>query len=328
MTNRLNRRAEEFDRALTAEGPHVDPAIAALVAVAGALAAVPQMRAPFKDALRTQLMSEAATIAASGVPAAVGAATGGAGHVGSLAKVFAKPAMQVATGGLAVTVAAAGIGVGASRSLPGDALYGVKRVIENLQDGFAGGAVAEADSVLEHAQTRLDEVRALLDRDGAVGDIEDTLDDLKAELDEATAQLLEHARAGSKAAYDTLKAQIAGIQAELSALREQLPADAQDELDAAMGTVNTTLAILGTLPPPGGIVPGGPTRTPDVTKSPDAPKTTPPTSPTQTTPPPPPPTTLLPPPPTSVPPVEPSITVPPLPTGTPTLPISLPPIVP
>src|SRR5688572_3778930 len=111
MMNRTNRRAEEFDRALTAKGTPVDPATAALVAVAGALAAVPQRSAPaFKEALRMQLMSEAATIAAAGVPAAAGVAAAPSA-IGTLTKVLAKPAMQVATGGLAATIAATGVGV-------------------------------------------------------------------------------------------------------------------------------------------------------------------------------------------------------------------------
>jgi hypothetical protein len=272
MMNRTNRRAEDFDRALTANGgATVDPTMAALVAVAGALATLPQRPAPaFRDALRTRLMAEAASVAAS-VPATPAAPAAPASPVQSLSRVLAKPAMQVATGGLAAAVAVTGIGIGASRSLPGDALYGLKRAVEGLQDNLAGGTLAQADSVLEHAQTRLDEVTALVDAHASVGRIENALNDLKADLDQATSDLLAQARAGSRAAYDKLAATLAQLRGELSALREQLPAGARDELDAAMATVNTTSAMLAALP-----VPDRPGPTPVTTTPSSTQPTTPP----------------------------------------------------
>jgi hypothetical protein len=334
---RTNRRAEDFDRALTAEGGvHVDPALRALVAVAGALATIPQRPAPaFREALRTQLMAEAASIAASAPAASVAAAAApAASPVGTLAKVLAKPAMQVATGGLAAAVAVTGVGIGASRSLPGDALYGLKRAAENLQKRTAGGTLAEADSVLEHAGTRIDEVRALIERGGAdaLAEVERTLDTLRAEIDEATAELLAQARAGSRAAYDKLTATLGELSAALDGLRGVVPAQAQDEYDAVMAMVNSVTGQLKALPVPGGIPGPGTSQSPRPTPPP-------PTTPTATTP-----TTTKPPkvdPSVTVPPVDPSVTVPPvdptkspiitippLPTIEPTLPVTLPPVLP
>ncbi|HWL37577.1 MAG TPA: DUF5667 domain-containing protein [Frankiaceae bacterium] len=335
---RTNRRAEDFDRALAAEGGvHVDPAIRALVAVAGALATIPQRPAPaFRESLRTQLMAEAANIAASAPAASVAAAAPAASPAGTLAKVLAKPAMQVATGGLAAAVAVTGVGIGASRSLPGDALYGLKRTVEKLQKRTAGGTLAEAGSVLEHANTRIDEVRALLERGGAdaLAQVEKTLDELRKEIDDATAELLAQARAGSKAAYDKLAATVGDLSAALDGLRGQLPPQAQDEYDAVMAMVNSVTGQLKSLPVPGGITRPGE----DPSKSP-RPTTPPPTSPSETTPP-----KTTPPtsgPPVTVPPVDPSVTVPPvdptkspiitippLPTIEPTLPVTLPPALP
>jgi hypothetical protein len=318
MTNRTNRRAEEFDRALRAEGgAKIDPTTASLVALAGALTAMPQKAAPaFKETLRAQLMSEAASIAASGVPAAAGAAAGG-GHVGSLAKALSKPAMQVATGGLAATIAATGIGVGASRSVPGDTLYGLKRAIERLQDDLAGGTVDEAQSVLGHADTRVEEVLALLDAGGTIGQIESTLTDLKGDIDAAAADLLDQVRGGSREAYDTLTAKVDDLTKQLTGLREKLPVDAQDELDAAMATLNSTAALLRALPVPplpGVTPPTSPSPT-SVTPSSPRPTTVPPT----TVPPTKPPVTVTP---------EPTITIPPLPTVEPTVSVTVPPLVP
>lgn len=329
MMMRTNRRAEDFDRALSGDAAAVDPSTAALVALAGALAAVPQRPAPaFRESLRAQLMSEAVKVAAGGAAvsataaASVPAATAVAPLKG-LPNLLAKPAMQALTGGLATAVAVAGVGVGASRSLPGDTLYGLKRAVERLQNGLAGGTVAEADAVIEHARTRVDEIVALLDRDGlnAVDEVEGALADLKSDLDDATADLLAQARAGSRAAYDKLDATVRDFTAELSALRASLPPEAQDELAAAMATLNSTAALLGALPVPGGPTPthsptSVPTTTPPTTAPPSSPTKTPSKTPSSE------PTGVVPtirtptvtPPPTTLPPL-PTITIPPIDLG-------------
>lgn len=328
MSRMTNRRAEEFERALSSEGTTKDPTMAAMVALAGSLAALPQRPAPaFREALRTQLMAEAAQIAASAPAAGVGAAAGGGGGVaagggvapsaGGLAKFLSKPAMQVATGGLAATIAATGVGVGASRSLPGDPLYGLKRMVENLQAGLAGGTIAEADAVLEHADTRVEELLALIDNDASVGQLEGVLAELKSEVDQATADLLAQARAGSREAYDKLLDTASELVATLSLVREQLPPGARDDVDATMATLNSTLAQLRAMPVPP--LPGTtptPTRTPapSPTTSPSPSSTKTSTTPTSTTTPPSPtisvPTDL---PPTGLPTVEPTLpTLPPL----------------
>ena len=321
MTTIKNRRAEEFDRALSAKRT-TDPGMAALVAVAGALTAIPQSPAPaFRDSLRARLMAEAAQLAAAPVPAAPPAAAvppPAASPLQGFAKVLAKPAMQVVTGGLAATIAAAGVGVGTHRALPGDRLYGLKRALAGNDATLTGGAEA-----------RINEIVALLERDGlaAVGRVEATLQDLRAELDALTAELLDQVRAGSRAAYDRLHAEVRRVGNLLQALRGQLPPEARDELDAAMGTVNTARAVLAALPLPGEPttpLPTGPavTPTPTGTKPPATP------SPTPSSTPPNPPTTTPSTPPTGTPTIsEPPVTVPPLPTVEPTLP-TLPPLVP
>jgi hypothetical protein len=333
-TNRTKARAEDFDRALTAGAP-VDPAMAALVAVAGALVALPQRPAPaFRDALRTKLMAEAATIAASAPAASVPAASAPAAPLRSLPKLLAKPAMQVATGGLAATIAATGLTVGASRSLPGDALYGLKRTVENLQVGAAGGATAEASALLEHAQTRLDEVRALLDG-GDLSAVRGALDELDAELRSAVDRLLAEARDGSQAAYDRLNATISGLTGQLVALLPSLPSEARAAASSVLSTLNVAAARLTMVPRPGGPVvnpsggPSGvPTTTPPTAPPPTTPTVVPPTGSVPVTPP----TSLPVTPPTSLPVTPPtSLPVTPptsLPVTPPTLPVTLPPLLP
>ncbi len=319
-TNRTSRRAEDFDRALTAErGAALDPTMATLVAVAGALTALPQRPAPaFRDALRTRLMAEAASVLpAASVPASVPAGSGAGSAARSLQSVLSKPAMQIATGGLAAAVAVTGVGVGASRAQPGDPLYGLKRAVEGWQVGLAGGQAAEASALLEHAQTRIDEIRHLLEN-GALRRVAGQVDALNRELKAAIDRLLAEARAGSRSAYDRLQAVLAGYSAQLLALYENVPADARDEVSATLRTLNVARAQLAAVPPP-----------PVSTRSPSPSPTPSPTSPSPTsvvpsTPPPTTPTSIIP---STVIPSTPTIPPPPS-TILPTLPVTLPPLVP
>ena len=318
-----NRRAEDFEKALSANGP-ADPAIAGLLAVAGALAAIPQPRAAFREGLRAQLMAEATSTLAASASTAASIPAQAAG--GGLRTALTQPAMQVATGTLAAVVGVTGVGIGASRSLPGDALYGLKRAVERWQVGLAGNAESEAEALIEHANTRLAEVRALL-ANGDLADVTATLEALKAELDSATGRLLAAARDGSRAAYDRLAEVTAEINTQLVALLPSLPAEAKAAASQAMSTLNVARAHLATIPQPPidvptpTITPGTPTTSVPVTTPPvSVPPTTPPVSVPVTTPPVSVPITT---PPVSVPITTPPITVPPLPTE---LPITLPPI--
>jgi hypothetical protein len=337
--NRTSRRAEDFDRALAAEGgAKIDPTMAALVAVAGALTALPQRPPPaFRDGLRAKLMAEAASMAAAAsVPAAsVPAASVPAARVParSLTKVMAKPAMQVATGGLAATIAATGITVGTSRSLPGDALYGLKRTVEGLQVGAAGGATAEAVALLKEAETRLDEVQDLLDR-GDLDGVRKALATLADQVSSATSRLLAEARAGSRAAYDRLQAAIADLTARLVALLPQLPPEERGAASVTLATLNVAAVQLGMMVRPAD--PENPNPVPSTSTSTGPSPTTGPTS-TRTPPlpsgsvtppsvsPPPLPSVSVTPPSVSPPPLTVTPSVPPL-TGTPSLPVTFPPI--
>ena len=276
-TNRTSRRAEEFDRALTAGDSSRDPAVAKLVALAGALAAVPQRPAPmFRDALRARLVAEAASVlpAAAAPVAAPAAGAGGAGR--ALRDVLSKPAMQVATGSLAAAVAVAGAGVGASRSLPGDPLYGLKKTVEGWQVGLAGDGLAEANALLEHARTRLDEIKALLDA-GRLGDVEGTVSALRSELQRATERLLAIAP-GSREVYDRIQTIVQEFTADLVALYPQLPPAARPALSETMQSINGTSARLSAIPVP------APTPEPTKSATPTSVPTTPSPSVVVTTP--------------------------------------------
>ncbi|MDQ1713510.1 MAG: hypothetical protein QOE45_2960 [Frankiaceae bacterium] len=325
-TNRTNR-AEDFERALSADaGAKVDPTMAALLAVAGALTALPQRPAPaFREALRTTLMAEASSLAAS-VPAVPAPRLPAAR---SVPKMLQHPAMQVATGGLAAAIAVTGLGVGASRSLPGDALYGLKRAVEGFQVGTSGGAVGEASSLVEHARTRLDEVRALIARGDLTGDalarVEAALRALESELRSAVDRLVAAARNGSRLAYDRLSAAVDDLTRQLMGLLGSLPDSARALAGQSLGTLNAAAAQLAALPRPSGppVTPATGTPTPSDTGLHTGP---PPTLPPSTTPPATPPVTT--PPVTTPPPVTPPVSVPVTTPPPPTLPITLPPLLP
>ena len=85
--------------------------------------------------------------------------------LGSTAPLWA----QLAAGAAATTIAISGVSVGASRSLPGDFLYGVKRQFETVQLDLAGGKTDTAVRHLDFARARLTELADLLNRDGTPG---------------------------------------------------------------------------------------------------------------------------------------------------------------
>jgi hypothetical protein len=215
------------------------------------------------------------------------------------------PAMQVATGGLAAAVAATGVVVGTSRSLPGDALYGLKRTVEGWQVGLAGGPAAEANALLEQARTRLDEIQALLKR-GDLAAVRGAINALQEELRSATSRLLRAAADGSREAYDALQAAVVDLSGRLTALLPSLPDAERAAASGALATLNVARVTLSTLPRPVQPTPGPSTP---------GPSTTTPTTP--------PPTVTVPPPPTVTVPPPPTITVPPV---SPTLPVTLPPL--
>ncbi len=116
--------------------------------------------------------------AASSAGGATGTASGGAAAastsaassavssvLGSTAPLWA----QLAAGAAATTIAISGVSIGASRSLPGDFLYGVKRQFETIQLDLAGGTTDTAVRHLDFARARLNELGDLLSRDGTAG---------------------------------------------------------------------------------------------------------------------------------------------------------------
>ncbi len=312
-TRRTAARVEDFARAVDRPGAvAADPAVASLAAVAAGLATIPLRSAPaFKEALRARLMAEAASVLPAGtagpgaptppatpaspgltapaapapVPAPAGMGTGW----------LAGPAGQLLTGGLAVSVAVAGSGLAAHRSLPGDPFYGVKRAVERLRFGLAGGAVDEAVALSGEARSRLGEIDAMLPDQAeelsasARRRIEAALQTLDTGLRRAIDRLLRAVAAGDARAYAELLALLASARAGLVPLLPRLPDALRAQVRAVLERVALADGVLAVLP-----VPPAARRTPAPTESP---------SPSPSVPVP---TGVPTPPPTSVPPVSPS----------------------
>ena len=153
-----SRRADEFSRLLDSGATTDDPVNAPMLAVAEALRAVPVADGPrpeFRTALRQRLVA-VATVQGVG---AVETPMQRAREASSSWKVQRR--LTALAAGAAVVTGVTGVSLGASRSLPGDPFYGVKRAAEGAQLATTVGTEARGKRHLQFARTRLGEVSAL-----------------------------------------------------------------------------------------------------------------------------------------------------------------------
>jgi hypothetical protein len=152
------RRADEFSRLLESDTHTDDPVTGPMLAVADALRAVPTPDGPrpeFRTALRQRLVAVATVqgVAAAETPLQRARAARGSWKV--------QRRMTALAAGAAVVTGVTGVGIGASRSLPGQPFYGVKRASESVQLATTIGTEARGKRHLEFARTRLAEVHSL-----------------------------------------------------------------------------------------------------------------------------------------------------------------------
>src|SRR5436305_529836 len=124
------RRADEFNRLLELDGRTDDPVAGPMLAVAEALRAVPMAEGPrpeFRTALRQRLVAVATVqgVGATEKPLQRARAAGSSWKV--------QRRLTALAAGAAVVTGVTGVGLGASRSLPGQPFYGVKRATEGLR---------------------------------------------------------------------------------------------------------------------------------------------------------------------------------------------------
>jgi hypothetical protein len=160
------RSAERFDYLVEhGRGDDLDRSSSDLLELVGALRSVPEApaRPEFVADLRERLMLAAAT-ELTPAPAA-------ARERDDVARLTIKPShtrrerrLRVALGAAAIIGATTSMAVASQSAIPGDALYPVKRAIENTQAGISFGEDAKGETVLGNASTRLDEVDKLTEK--------------------------------------------------------------------------------------------------------------------------------------------------------------------
>jgi hypothetical protein len=263
-----NRRAEKFADLLECDARTDDPDLAPLVALGTALRSIPALDSPapeFRTALRQRLVA-VATVQGVGETASVSTRvreSAGAWRVQRRAALVA--------GGAATVTAIAGVSVGASRSLPGDAFYGLKKASESVQLAAAQGDEAKGNKHLEFARARLSEVRALAGRGEALpmivpgeplaaalpqssnsGTMTDTLRAMDSETRAGAEDLfLAYQHSGSTEPLTTLHAFTQKQYAELMAMLPTLPGDVQPPAKRSLALLrivaNDTVTLAGPL---------------------------------------------------------------------------------
>lgn len=219
------RRADEFNRLLESGAGTDDPVAGPLLAVAEALSAMPGSEGPrpeFRTALRQRLVA-VATVQGVGAPAesSISRARAATGSWRFQRRLTALAA------GAAVVTGVSGVALGASRSLPGDPLYGMKRAAESAQLAGTTGTEARGKRHLEFARTRLGEVQDLAG-DGSPKVLVNTLHDMDVETRDGANDLFAAYRdSGSAEPLRALDRFTHEQYSQLQALLPQLPATVQ-----------------------------------------------------------------------------------------------------
>lgn len=141
--------------------------------------------------------------------------------------------LVVAVGSLALVGATTSMAVAAQSALPGDALYPLKRAIENAHAGLSLDEADKGATMLDSASGRLQEA-AELSRGGSLDDsaaVAETLNDFSEQSTEASDLLFaDYAANGDQATLDQLHAFTADSLTQLTDLEPVVPIDARDEL--------------------------------------------------------------------------------------------------
>jgi hypothetical protein len=235
---RTHDDAQAFDQAWSGGAPR-DAHVADLVRIAEELyqsAAEVQPAADFRDALRTRLMADAATVLTPLPPETrrTPAAAAPARH--------GRRRLATATAALVASAGAAGIVASSASALPGEMLYPVKRSAETVELQLHRSDASRGSFQLSQAAERLAEARRLSADAGAVDLIAETLEDFSSTAAEGSTSLFAaYADSGQDTTIRQVNHFAVASSLDLSQLGAQLPADAADAFTAAT-TVLTDLA--------------------------------------------------------------------------------------
>jgi hypothetical protein len=243
MNRRMRDEAQAFDEAWEARARRHrapwDDEVALLVACAEQLceAAVVEPSAEFRSALRTQLMTEAATVLAPADTRTVRP------HRPPLRTPSFGFRRRLAGATAALVTAGGFVGlVGASaEALPGEMLYPVKRSVENVELAFHKDDPARGEYRLSQASERLAEARLLID-DGSPRSSEHVagvLDDFANQAKDGSGALFRsYERSGSQDSITQVNDFSAAAAADLAQISGKVPIGADHSFQVAASTVN------------------------------------------------------------------------------------------
>jgi Domain of unknown function (DUF5667) len=235
------RRAERFDSLV--EGGRrddVDQTTSDLLELVGALRSVPEAEArpEFVADLRERLLLAAQTEL---TPAR-------AARERDVERLTVRPTrtrrerrIALALGTVAVVGATTTMAYASQSAIPGDALYPLKRTIENTQVGFSHGDDAKGEAILGNASARLDEVGKLTQEKNPDAQlVTQTLNTFTGQATDASNHLLaDHEQNGDAASIQQLHQFTQHSIDQLSALAPVVPHGAQAALENAAATLMT-----------------------------------------------------------------------------------------
>lgn len=227
------RSAEDFASGVDAleRGQTADErADAHLLELVGALrsAEAPAPRPAFVDDLRERLMAEAeATLSPQSAKLSLPPRTRGVRE----RRFVAAASVAVLLGGSATMAAAS------QDALPGEALYPIKRGLEQARSTLTFSEDSKGARLLDRATGRLAEASRLATDGGDIGAVgleerlRSTLDDFAAHADEGVALLFaSYAETGDESDVETVRAFLTTSLGSLDALTDQLPAELHGQL--------------------------------------------------------------------------------------------------
>ncbi|WP_076260467.1 DUF5667 domain-containing protein [Intrasporangium flavum] len=152
----------------------------------------------------------------------------GSGGTVSVLRVAARPLRYLAAAAAALLVVGGALGWASRSALPGDALYGVKQVLDRAAVQLSGSRFDQGLTYLAQAEQHIGEARDLVDRGApAAGDVETALDLASDSTTRAQTLLLEAYRSDNRAdALTELADFYARALPQVDALRSQVPAAA------------------------------------------------------------------------------------------------------
>ncbi len=204
-----------------------------------------QPRADFRSELRERLMAEAADVLVA-QPTTVVDRTPVAPRTHGRAR---RRLAGLAAAAVA-SVGAVGLVSSSASAVPGDALYSVKRGVENIELSLRRGPESQGTYQLERATERLSEAKALAS-DGASADdpqVADVLDDFSEQADSGSADLLDaYSSDGSDAAVETLGSFTTQAAADLVDLSNAFEGSPTDPMRRATDTVRELAGQVGSI---------------------------------------------------------------------------------